>query len=229
MAKKHTPIFEVAKREHAKFDDLQGWQVVQSFGSMQQETAVLTQAIALCDLSHNGKIRVEGNAAGAMLMADALAIGESKAVDYGWIYRLRRDLFFVSTAAGDVVDTPALSAVETAVSLTQQAADSPDLITVTDVTHGNAELWLIGPYSAELLSRLCGLDFHDSEFPNGMAKQSSVAKTTQIIIRRDLGNMPAYALIGGRSLAVYLWQTILEAGQDLGIQPVGLEALSSRS
>ncbi|MCP5095608.1 MAG: hypothetical protein GY943_08660, partial [Chloroflexi bacterium] len=69
----------------------------------------------------------------------------------------------------------------------------------------------------------------DSEFPNGMAKQSSVAKTTQIIIRRDLGNMPAYALIGGRSLAVYLWQTILEAGQDLGIQPVGLEALSSRS
>ena len=54
-----------------------------------------------------------------------------------------------------------------------------------------------------------------------MAKQSSVAKTTQLIIRRDLGEQPAYALIGGRSLAAYLWQTIMEAGQDLDIQPVG--------
>jgi heterotetrameric sarcosine oxidase gamma subunit len=114
---------------------------------------------------------------------------------------------------------------DVALSLTNQAADHPDLITVTDVTHGNAELWLIGPNSAELLSRLCGLDFHDSQFPNGTAKQSSLAKTTQLIIRRDLGDVPTYALIGGRSLAAYLWQTILEAGQDWGIQPTGLAAL----
>ena len=120
--------------------------------------------------------------------------------------------------AGDVA--------ETAVTLTNQAANSYNLITVTDVTHGSAELWLIGPNSAELLSRLCGLDFHDSQFPSGTAKQSSVAKTTQLIIRRDLGEQPAYALIGGRSLAAYLWQTIMEAGQDLDIQPVGNAVLA---
>jgi heterotetrameric sarcosine oxidase gamma subunit len=209
---KLSPIYEIAKQLNAEFVEQDGWQVAQSFGK-----AASMESVALCDQSHNGKIRIEGQTAGVMLDADELAIGAGKAVDDGWIYRLRQDLFFVTTGAGVVADV--------AVPLTQQAPNHPDLITVTDVTHGNAELWLIGPNSAELLSRLCGLDFHDSQFSNGTAKQSSVAKTSQLIIRCDLKDVPAYALIGSRSLAAYLWQTIMEAGQDLGIQPIGLAAL----
>jgi heterotetrameric sarcosine oxidase gamma subunit len=214
---KHSPIHELARQRQVHFDDIQGWQVVESFGDAAAETAVSTTHVALCDQSHRGKIRIEGKTAGVMLDADELAVNAGKPFGGDWVYRLRRDLFFVS-AAGD--------GGKTAVSFTQQAANSPDLVTVTDVTHGNAELWLIGPHSAELLSRLCGLDFDEGAFPNGAAKQSSVAKTTQLIIRHDLGDRPAYVLIGGRSLAAYLWQTILEAGQDLGIQPIGLEGLT---
>jgi sarcosine oxidase, subunit alpha len=211
---KLSPIYEIAKQLNAEFVEQGGWQVAQNLG----KTANM-ESIALCDQSHRGKIRIEGQSAGAVLDAGELAIGAGKAVEYGRIYRLRQDLFFVTTEAGAVADA--------ARSLTTQAANHPDLITVTDVTHGNAELWLIGPNSAELLSRLCGLDFHDSQFPNDTAKQSSVAKTTQLIIRRDLGDAPAYVLIGGRSLAAYLWQTIMEAGQDLGIQPIGSAVLES--
>ncbi|MCP4359053.1 MAG: aminomethyl transferase family protein [Chloroflexi bacterium] len=222
---KRSPIHHAEEKWQGQFIEQAGWQVVQLFSSVEQETAVGQNSVALCDQSHKGKIRVEGKTAGAMLDADKLAINEGKATNVGWLYRLRQDLFFVSSSAESVADTSALSAVEVAVSLIQQANNSPDLITVTDVTHGNAELWLIGPHSAELLSRLCGLDFHDSRFPNCTAKQSSVAKTTQLIIRCDLGKQPAYALIGPRSLAAYLWQTILEAGQDLDIQPIGVAAL----
>lgn len=213
---KVSPIFETVKQLNAVFFELDDWQVVRNFGDVEAETAVLTQSVGLCDQSHNGKIRIEGKTAGAMLDADELTVGAGKAVDYGRLYRLRRDLFFVCTAA-DVRETAAV--------LAQQASDSPDLLTVTDVTHGNAELCLIGPNSAELLSRLCGLDFHDNQFPDGAAKQTSAAKTTQLIIRRDLSSVPVYALIGARSLAAYLWQTILEAGPDLGIQPVGAAAV----
>ena len=93
------------------------------------------------------------------------------------------------------------------------------------VTHGQADLVLIGPFSMDLLSRLCGLDFHSKHFPNLTAKQSSVAKTRQLILRRDLGEHLAFSLIGARSLADYLWQMIFEAGQDLNIAPVGQSAL----
>ncbi|KAA3664277.1 MAG: aminomethyl transferase family protein [Chloroflexi bacterium] len=214
---KLSPIHEIAIQKQAHFVNQQGWQVVDSYGDITAETAVITTHTALCDQSHNGKIRIEGKMAGTMLNADELVINAGKPFSVGWVYRLRRDLFFVSVAAEDVE--------ETAVSLTQQANNNPGLITVTDITQGNAELWLVGPKSAELLSRLCGLDFDNNAFPNGVAKQSSVAKTNQIIVRRDLDDVPVYALIGGRSLAAYLWQTILDAGQDLGIQPIGQEAI----
>ena len=68
-----------------------------------------------------------------------------------------------------------------------------------------------------------------ANFPNGTAKQSSVAKTRQLIIRQDIGDLPAYVLIGARPLAAYLWETILQAGEDLGIQAIGITALESVS
>lgn len=84
---------------------------------------------------------------------------------------------------------------------------------------------LIGPHSGELLSRLGGLDFHREQFPNLTAKQSSVAKTRQLILRQDLGKHLAFSLVGDRSLATYLWRTIIEAGQDLNIAPIGQSAM----
>ncbi len=220
--KKHTPIYELANQRNATFIESDGWQVVYNFGDVDAETAVARTHVALCDQSHNGKIRVEGKTAAAMLDADHLAIGQGDITIYGDLYRLRQDMFFISASAE--------GAASSAASLARQANDSADLITVTDETHGNAELWLVGPNSADLLSRLCGLDFDDSQFPDGAAKQSSVAKAKQLIIRHDLGRqdfgaLPAYALIGARSLAAYLWQTIMQAGQDLGIQPIGQAAL----
>ena len=77
-----------------------------------------------------------------------------------------------------------------------------------------------------LLSKMCGLDFHPAEFPNGTAKQSSFAKTTQLIIRSDLNDVPAYYIIGARSLGDYLWKVIIEAGREWDLIPIGLDALN---
>lgn len=215
---KLSPLHNTLAARQAHFVKQAGWQVAKQLGDVDRETAVARTAVALIDQSANGKIRIEGNAAGEMLGAADLPVGHSQTGEHGVLYRLRRDLFFMHTTPDDVdAATQALTA---------QAAAADGLITVTDVTHGNAELWLVGPRSAELLSRLCGLDFHDSQFPNGTVKQSSVAKTTQIIIRRDVDDMPAYALIGGRSYGVYLWETIMEAGQNLGIGSAGQAALA---
>ena len=175
------------------------------------------QAVALCDQSHNGKIRVEGQTAAEFLQASDLAINQGKHTAIGSVYRLRQDLLFISTQPDTVREIVA--------DLVKMGNGREDLITITDVTHGHAELWLVGPKSAELLSRLCGLDFHESQFPDGTAKQGSVAKTAQLIIRRDCAQLPAYAIIGARSFGTYLWQTILEAGADLGLEPMGQAAL----
>lgn len=213
---KLSPIHHDQAKWQGQFAEHLGWQVVQWYSSAEKEMALARSGVAICDQTHRRKFRIEGDKAGAILSADDLAVHEGKRTTDGHIYRLRSDLFFMWIQAEEE------GLIEK--TFKEKADSTGSLITITDLTHGNAELWLIGPGSTELLNRLCGLDFHDNQFSNGQAKQSSLAKTTQLIIRHDLNNIPAYALIGGRSLAGYLWQTIFEAGEDFGLQPIGQKA-----
>lgn len=220
---KYSPISTIAKESGAEFVIQDGWQVPRVFSTVDEEAAAGREAVALADASANGKIRVEGETAESVSQrvwnVSKLDIGVGAEVGSTQVFRLRDDLFFVRTSPDG--EGEALK------SLTQSDHSFDELVTVTDITHGRSELLLIGPDSAELLSRLCGLDFHPSKFPNLTAKQSSVAKIRQLILRRDLAELPAYALVGDRSLAAYLWDTIMEAGRDLNLRPMGQGALDS--
>lgn len=245
---KLTAIHTAAQKMGAQFVDKTGWQVANVFSSSETEIAAARRRVGLADMSANGKITVEGELAEAILQSvwniPALAIGQGAGAGDGHIYRLRADRFYISTPPGteaeamqtlnDLENSSARPAGTEGSKPIDNGPPSPSsngLLTVTDITHGRSELLLVGPSSAELLSRLCGLDFHPSAFPNLTAKQSSVAKTSQLIIRSDLESaagavsIPAYSLIGSRSLGAYLWDTLLEAGRDLEITPLGLASL----
>ena len=219
-ATKVTPIDEFARQRGAQFASRAGWRLADVYDTVAAEETIARQGVALVDCSANGKILVEGGPAEAVMAAawsaPALAIGAGAAAGPGHLFRLRTDLFFASTPPG--AESEAVAALQAA------AGQLDDLVTVTDVSHGRAELWLVGPESATLLSRLCGLDLHHDAFPALAARQSGVAKTSQLILRRPLGEVEALALIGDRSLGAYLWHTILEAGADLGLAPIGLSA-----
>jgi heterotetrameric sarcosine oxidase gamma subunit len=218
QAIKFSPLHQIEQQAGAIFGNSAGWQVVEHFGDTAAEQTAVLHQVGLVDLSANGKIMVQGEqaetAVATLLQNKSLAINQGANLGDGLeVYRLRRDQFMVFTQPGD--EKGVMEQLETAV----QSMDG--LITVTDVTHGRAQIGLLGPQSAELLSRLCGLDFHPSVFPPGTAKQTSVAKTTQLVICHDIADTTAYSVIGGRSLAAYLWETILDAGLDLGVRPVG--------
>jgi heterotetrameric sarcosine oxidase gamma subunit len=208
-----TPLLEPARAAGARFAERDGWQIAESFAGTDAETAAVRRAVGLADATPNGKILIEGGAAesllAAVLAAPALAIGAGAAVGGAWVYRLRPDQFFLST--------PPASETALVDRLRTQRGDR--FVTVTDLTAARAELLVLGPAAPALLSQLCGLDF--GRFPDGAARPSSVAKTAQLLIRRDRGGLPAWAVIGARSLGAYLWSAVLEAGRDRGIVPVG--------
>ena len=55
-----------------------------------------------------------------------------------------------------------------------------------------------------------------------------MAKTRQLVVRRDVGEgggVPAYAMLGGRASGRYLWDTLMEAGAEFDIAPIGQEAV----
>ena len=218
---KRTPLHAVLQKQGVAFTELAGWQVADQFSSAEAEMTAAKTAVALADQSANGKLTVQGTEAAAALSAafkiDSLAIGEGTAVARNLVYRLRHDFFFVNTPPGFEAE---------AVAKLEKAAENIEtLLTINDISNGRFQFQVIGPQSAALLSRLCGLDFHPAVFPDKHAKQSSVAKISQTILRHDSGELPLYSLIGAGSFGQYIWETVLEAGETLGIKLIGHSAL----
>ena len=216
---KLTPLHSTAQRLSARFTEQRGWRIPEVYTTQEVEIAAARERLVLADETLNGKLLLEGDQAESVLM-DTFDLGSLK-INEGrdGIYRLRNDLFFISTPPGREVRTQR--------KLTTTLKTSEQFVTVTDITHGRAEIRVIGPDSQELLSKVCGLDFQPSAFPNETAKQSSLAKTTQLIIRRDIGELSAFSIIGAQSLGPYVWDTLMEAGKEFGVVPIGRTALAA--
>ena len=221
---KLTPLHDAAIALGAEFGEAEdGWLVADVYTSVEEEVTAARRAVAIGDVSSGGKLNVEGEAAGAILGSTyglpSLAVGEGAPIRGGSCHRLRSDLFFLHMVPGG--EDVALAG------LTAAAQLSDVLVTVTDVTHGESGILLIGPRVTDLMNKLCGLDCHSLSFPEGKAMSSSFAKTKQLVIRRSVGGLPAFTLFGARSEAAYVWATAMEAGEELGIVPIGRCALAT--
>ena len=204
----------------ARFVETGEWRTAVAFNSAEHEAETARTKLALFDASDRGKLEILGaDAEGFLddsLGSGPLEIGCGHAVSWGHLYRLRQDLY-VGTTRGQ--------ATEIVKELQAAAHRGERFITVTAVTHGRSELWLIGPQSRSAMAKVCALDLQPSAFPDGAAAFGSVAKTTQLILRRDVGDVLCFALIGPRSLGAYLWKVLLEAGEEWQVAPAGTDAL----
>lgn len=182
-----SPLYDHLKSLGAEFVEEDGWLKASFVDS--------NCGVALRDLSHRRRLRVEGPGAAAAVATTKLTPGESASRKMGLVLCSRPDLFFVLGGEGEP----------------QPKKNKPAV--VVDITQGTAEILVDGPRAVVLMSRVCGLDF--AEFAEGSLKTTSVAKTTQHVYRIDGG----FHLIGNASLAEYLWKTLSEAGHDLELAP----------
>ena len=100
-----------------------------------------------------------------------------------------------------------------------------DLVSMVDVTHGRALMRLSGANAHRVLAKVCAIDLSDTVTPNGAAFRSSVAKVSTDVIRDDVGSLGAaecsYLLHCERSSGQYLFDALLDAGREFGIQVDG--------
>lgn len=104
-----------------------------------------------------------------------------------------------------------------AATLDETFAKKQHFAQATDITHGKAVLRLAGVPASELLSKICGLDFHDTVFPTMRVAQTSAAKIKTLIARSDENSTPTYFLHVNRPLGQYFWEVVWDAGQEFGI------------
>ena len=217
-----TPLHGRWEALGAELTEVAGWQVPERFGDGALEAWAARQGVALGDETPRAKLLVQGEEAAAVVAAatglGAPAVGGVSG-DGVACYGLRPDLLLV--AAGPGQGEEILEALE------QAAVETPGLATVTDVTHGRFEYRIVGPEAPRLLSKVCGLDFDDSAFPDRRARETSVARVKALVVRADAGELPAYRVFGGRAPGAYVWDILMEAGAEFGIAPIGAATLRS--
>ena len=86
-----------------------------------------------------------------------------------------------------------------------------------DLTHGRALIRLNGKSAATVLAQVCGVDLSDTITPDGASFRTSVAALATDVIRDDR-DAPSYLLHCERSSGQYLFDALLRAGADLGIE-----------
>ncbi|WP_312206823.1 sarcosine oxidase [Pseudomonas kuykendallii] len=89
----------------------------------------------------------------------------------------------------------------------------------------HAWLALTGAHLPELFAKVCGVDLRAETFPLGAVVQTSVARLSAIAVNACTATLPVFHLLCDRASAHYLWGALLDAMDEFGGKPAGIEAL----
>ncbi len=89
----------------------------------------------------------------------------------------------------------------------------------------SAWLMVTGQCSTDMFAKVCGVDLRTNKFPSGAIAQTSIARMNGIVIRNDLGEVPAFHLLFDSASTEYAWSCLIDAYAEFNGAPVGYAAL----
>lgn len=204
-----SPMEHLTRRAGARFEHRDGWDVAVEFGG--DVGGALTQTAGWADVSHLGKLELQGSAealdrAAAECGAE-LRLGEAVRAGEAWWCRL--------TAGRALVIGSDLAAA-------RERLASADGVALLDVTSAFAGLTLIGPLAREVFARFCALDLRPAVTPVRALRPGSIGRQPGILVREDEDR---YLFLFGWATAEYMWGVVSDAGSHLGGRPIGVDAL----
>ena len=252
-----TPLYHWHKAHTRKVIPFAGWEMPVWYTGVLDEHNAVRKAAGLFDVAHMGVFEISGPHATEFLdlvcsnYVRWFAPGESfysyfldpggRVIDDLMVYRRRQDLFLmVVNAANADKDWAWLNAVNDGQVLIDR--ERPDLRVLRPATLRNlkddasgdamrVDLALQGPASLDVLQSLAG----DSRLQDRLARvpktgliECELAGFDLVIARTGYtGEEFGYELFVHPERAVAFWETVLEAGEPLGLRPCGLAARDS--
>ena len=187
-------------RPHAPVAQHSGWEV----SALRSHAA-----LRLADRTPLAKVLVRA--------APESATARRLAVPFGRAGRDAHDTLTIGSGPGEwlLVAAPGASADVVA------RVEIDEFVSVLDLTHGRALVRLTGAAAEQTLNKVCAIDLSDRASPDGTAFRSSVAKLSTDVVRDDLDGTRSYLMHCERSSGQYLFDVLLDAGREFGIEPDG--------
>jgi heterotetrameric sarcosine oxidase gamma subunit len=201
-----SPMEPGAAAASATFEERDGWKVAVSFPGEDFST------VGFADLSHLGKIEVQGDV--AAITGRDLELGHATRAEGAWWcpYSATRAVVLCPTS-----DTAALRG-----RLTASAADANGLSSVIDTTTAQGAMTILGPLAREVFARFTAIDLRPQVMPVRGWRPGSVARTGGAILCEAPDR---YLMLFGAALGQYVWTVVADAAEHLGGGPVGVDAL----
>ena len=178
-------------------------------------------ALSVTDQSPLTKVAIRASLDGAM--AETLGVRFGHAVRLSWdVNGSTTDVLLIGSGPGEwlVVAWPG-EQTEVIGWLEDAAAQAGELVSILDMTHGRALVRLTGTRAPDLLAKECGVDLHEALCPNGSALRSAVAGVATDLVRDDRDGTRSYLLHCERSSGQYLFDSLLDAGREFGVDVNG--------
>lgn len=226
---KQTVLHQKHLQLKAKMTDFHGWQAPLSYTDAQDEHHAVRTTAGLFDVSFLGRIEITGSNAASLLqlvftrntekMAERSAHygficnDAGFAIDDGVLFRLSEEKnngrFILSTNA---VNTEKIL-------LWLKKHSTPD-VQITDRTQSLAQLSLQGPQSGQILQKFLGTNLKKLKIR--AVREMTILGTDILISRTGFTGEHGYEFFVPAEKASMLWDTIMNAGKDLGLMPCGL-------
>jgi 4-methylaminobutanoate oxidase (formaldehyde-forming) len=197
-----------------------------------REHRSVREAVGVLDMSLMAKLIVQGPDAAAVLSrlsANDVTLAPGRIIYTPWLNKaggivadltvtwLEDEKFLV--IASDIIHRR----VEP---LIRRAARAGEVVTVTDVTSGTTLLSVQGPASRELIGRLTDADLSNESFGYLTAQQIYVGYAPVLAIRVTYVGELGWELHVPAEYALGVYDDLMAAGADLGLRPIGLQAMS---
>ena len=221
--RRRSPLYRALEAHGARFEPLGGYAVASDFGRDAAAEAAQAGSLGLADLTPFPRIGFKGWNIAPWLASHGAEMSEASnraypQADGTHIARLAPGEALVLADRGGA--GPLIQTLDGAWSMAE--ADG-----CFCVARDETSCWLLltGTHAPSMLAKVCAVDLRPQVFAPDAIAQTNVARLNVIVVRGDLGQVPAYDLITDLASAVYLWGALLDAMAEYDGAPIGLAAI----
>lgn len=226
---KRTVFFEDHVNSGAKMVDFGGWEMPIQYAGLAKEHAATRSSVGLFDVSHMGEIWVEGKdalEAVRYLVSNSVDIADGEAqytclcnheggiVDDLIVYRFTAEKLLLCVNAANR---------EKDFDWVFRHNPFPQTVTITNASDDYAQVAVQGRYAEKTVQKLTSYNLASIEYYHfAVAKVGDVEDC--IIARTGYTGEDGFEIFIPVHNAKGFWSLILDAGEEFGIQPIGLGA-----
>ena len=210
----------------AKMVDFAGWSMPVQYTSIIEEHKTVREKVGLFDVSHMGEVFVSGKDAmeflNKIVPQDITKLNYEKAV-YCQLTNenggLIDDLIIYKLGILEYLVICNASRIDEDLNWMVRNSKGFD-VKIDNQSHNYSLLAVQGPNADELMRKL-GLSTHQESFT---IKPDKIAGIKVLVSRTGYTGEDGYEILVENKNSEYLWDKILEAGNEFGVKPIGLGA-----